>query len=113
MLYVNPLATPFFARSQQIADEAARERLALQELEQHFIYMLLQEMRKSLPEESLLEGGSTRRMYTEMLDDALSREMAQSGRFGLAQQIADQLHADQVRNNITPAEDSRPESSVR
>jgi len=89
--------------SANLPDDVAKEQMALRELEQFFVYTLLQEMRKAMPETGLVEDKTARRMYTEMLDDAMSHEIAQSGKFGLAQQLAEQLHADRVRSVSSPS----------
>ena len=94
MLYVTPLELVGPARGLAQAGGAARERVALEELEHYFLFMLLQEMRKSIPSDGLLDGGQGRKIFEEMLDDALSKEMARSGQLGVAKQIEQQLHLD-------------------
>ena len=91
MLYVNPLATPAAARMDSLTSGSAKEKVALNELEHYFLFMLLQEMRKTVR----IAGESTRnherQLFDEMLDDALSGEMARSGQLGIASQMREQL----------------------
>ena len=63
-----------------------------------------------MPKEGLIESAATKRMYEELLDDALSQQIAESGQLGLAKQIEEQLRiaemqsqlATQSRNNTLP-----------
>ncbi len=103
MLYVNPLATPFVVRGDRLAFEAAREKIALEELEHYFAFMLLREMRKTVSPEVLFDGGQEKRLYEEMLDDALSGELAKSGQLGIAKNIAGQLRAAEIRSGLKAA----------
>ncbi|NIA15422.1 MAG: hypothetical protein GWP08_15250 [Nitrospiraceae bacterium] len=95
------------SRTGEIAGGAPqREQIALQEMEHLFLYMLLQEMRKST--EILPDGtkGREQEMYNQMLNDALAGAMAESGQFGLAQQIETQLRAAESSRNTSAARDA-------
>lgn len=100
MLYVNPVATPYAVRANLLGDEAAREKLALQELEHLFAYMLLQELRKTIPRGGLLDGGPQQRIYEDMLDDALSGEWARTGQLGIARMIEEQLRTAEAQRAL-------------
>lgn len=102
MLYVNPMASAYVARADSVMFSAARERVALQELEHYFVYTLLQEMRKSVGSISGTRRTAETRFYEELLDDALSGEIAASGQFGLARQIQEQLHAAEIQARVQP-----------
>lgn len=67
-----------------------RDGEVLREYEQLFIYQMLKEMRKTVPDYGVVD--STHRVhFDEMLDDFLAGEMARSGQFGIADQLADQI----------------------
>ncbi len=93
MLYVNPIANLDAYRDAGLPDNLVRRKAALQELERLFAFSLVQEMRKSVPEDGLLGHPAQRRLFDEMLDDALAGAMAKSGQLGLARQIESQLAA--------------------
>ena len=71
--------------------DAAKRKTALKELEHYFLYDLMQEMRSGLADETLLENKREKQYFESMLDDALSNQMAESGQFGLAKQVEQQL----------------------
>jgi len=91
MLYVNPIAEKITPKAGISEDPAARTQ-ALGELEHLFLFTLLQEMNKtttiaSEPQSSAMET------YNEMLNDALSGEIARSGQFGIAKCMEQQMTA--------------------
>ena len=85
MLYVNPLEA--YAKQGVTLDDSARERMAFQELEQAFAYMLLQEMRKTVPSGTLFEDNQTKDLYNQFMDDMVAKEWAKSGQLGIADQM--------------------------
>lgn len=93
MLYVNPLTMRETGLAATGTDKTAREKAALQELEHLFLFTMLQEMRKTTTIDKSGENSSENQTYNEMLDDALSGEMARSGQVGLAKTIEAQLRA--------------------
>lgn len=93
MLYVNPLEMRTASQTATGGAKAAREKAALQELEHLFLYTMLQEMRKTTQTLKTGDNSSEQQTYNEMLDDALSGEMARSGQIGLAKTIEAQLRA--------------------
>jgi Rod binding domain-containing protein len=97
MLYVNPMAN-YHAATAPLEGSPEREKAAVRELEQYFIYTLLRELRDDgSGAEALLETGPAFENFREMLDDGLSREIAASGQFGLAGLVERQLHAADVQ----------------
>lgn len=70
-------------------DEALKEAAA--KFEALFLYQLLQAMRKTVPKGGLLDSGFSGEMYTAMLDEALSEELAKAGGIGLSEILLDQL----------------------
>lgn len=99
-LYVNPLSSLPVGRTEQILESGTREKVALQELEQFFVFTLLQEMRKTIPEDSLLGGGFVEELHESLLDDAFSKEIAKSGQLGIADSIAEQLRIQEMQRSI-------------
>lgn len=102
MLYVNPLDLQM-TRIQKGPDDPQTRRVALREMEHSFLFTLLQEMRKAMTDKSRPTSRETE-LYTEMLDDSLSAEMAGSGQFGLARQIEQQIQSPLKRS--APAADT-------
>jgi len=58
-----------------------------EEMEVLFAKILLKEVRKSLPENSLMSGPALD-MFQDLFDDALAEQFAASGGFGIADQLA-------------------------
>ena len=108
MLYVNPLATTYALQADLALDESARERVALKELEQYFVFTLLQEMRKSIPKNGLFDGGFEARIRDQMMDDALSAAVAESGQLGIARMVEEQLRIADLQQQIRAPEPAGP-----
>lgn len=97
MLYVTPVgmtrsAPPALAAAAG-AEDPARRAEALREFERVFLFQLLREMRNTVPKAGLLGDSPSQRYFEEMLDDAYAGQMAASGQFGIAGQIAAQWEA--------------------
>jgi flagellar protein FlgJ len=71
--------------------EAIRE--AARAFESIFVNELMKSMRKTLPEDGLLNGGFANGVFNGMLDQEYSQIASRSGQFGLAEVIAEQLGA--------------------
>lgn len=99
MLYVNPQANAVFRDRALSPGGAARETQALREFERLFLFQMLKEMRSTVPEGGLLDAGSRQDHFEEMLDDFLAGEMAASGQFGIARQMAAELEARHAHAN--------------
>lgn len=70
---------------------AERADRAYKSFEAMFLQILLKEMRKSVPDEGgIFPKSSAQDTYEEMLDGALSQNMAESGQFGIAKQLAEE-----------------------
>jgi peptidoglycan hydrolase FlgJ len=86
------------AQNSSVADAAAAKDAkaldgATRELESVFVYMLLKEMRKTVPETKFLHGGKGEEIFRDMLDEEMSRKMsaAPSEGIGIAKMLYEQL----------------------
>ena len=78
---VDPLAIGRIMNS-QLGDQQ-RQEIASEEFEGYLIGMLIKEMRKTIPEG--LFSSSAMDTFTEMIDQALAKELAANGSFGFAE----------------------------
>ena len=100
-MYIDPLAStaPAMPPPGAMVDKV-REKKALEELEHLFIFMLMKEMRNSVPADGLFGESSELRTYTEMFDDAASEEMAKAGQFGIAKMMDQQLRIREMQEKL-------------
>jgi Rod binding domain-containing protein len=109
MTYIDPIAHRAWSPSDVELNSPAREKLALKELEQVFISMLMKEMRNTVPEgKGIFESSSELTTYQEMMDDVVSEKMAEAGQFGLAKMIGEQLRIQELINNMVPTAKPEP-----
>ncbi len=108
MLYVDPMTGPGAARLSALESDAQREKLAFQEVERLFAYMLMQEMRNTVPDDGLFPETPAQRMYDQIMDDVLAGEWAETGQMGLAEKLAEQLQADTIQNQLQRKADADP-----
>ena len=101
MLYVNPLEARADLRMSGEGREGVREKAALKEFEQVFLYQLLREMRKTVSKDGVLAASRQQEFFEEMMDDFLAGKMAESGQLGIARQMELQLHG--ARNDSAAA----------
>jgi peptidoglycan hydrolase FlgJ len=75
------------------AKEAKALDAATRDLESVFVYMLLKEMRKTVPENKLINGGKGEEIFRDMLDEEMSKKMAAGPGegIGIAKMLYDQL----------------------
>jgi flagellar protein FlgJ len=71
--------------------DTGKTRTACAEMESLFIYHLLREMQATVPKSGLMGGGTAANMYTDMLHQHLSTELAKGGGIGLADILMAQL----------------------
>lgn len=112
MLYVNPLAALSTSRLGPAVNSPERQELALKELEHYFLFTLLREMRRTLDGDRVFGDTAENRVYTEMLDDALSQKLAESGQFGIAKQIGEQLRAASLQGELRADLHARSQEQV-
>lgn len=109
MLYIDPIAQRAWSPSEIELNSPAREKLALKELEQLFIMMLMKEMRKTVPEnEGFFESSSELKIYREMMDEVISEKMAEAGQLGLAKMMAEQLRVQELVDAVDPSLERGP-----
>lgn len=72
-------------------DEALME--ACQEFESIFIKQMLSSMKKSVDKSGMINGGMTENIFEDWLYDDYASKMSQTGDFGLAQSMFDQMKA--------------------
>jgi flagellar protein FlgJ len=80
---------------------AALKRLhtAATQFESVFVDMLFKEMRKTAPPTSITgETSNADTMFTDMLDEKQSEEVAKTGSFGIAKMLESQLKASVLAN---------------
>ncbi|EGD53062.1 FlgJ-like flagellar protein [Thermoanaerobacter ethanolicus JW 200] len=77
---------------QAIKDKDSKKlKEACQQLEATFIGLMLNEMIKTIPEDTLTGDSLANDVFTSMLYDKYAEILAQNGSFGLADQIYNQL----------------------
>jgi peptidoglycan hydrolase FlgJ len=87
----------------------ARLRELTQEFESLFVSQVMQSMRRTVPESRLIDHNSGQHLFQDMLDQELSRRIADAGGFGLGEILYRQL-ADQP-SVARPAEGSQDNES--
>ncbi len=92
MLYVNPQTQSGFKSMELTPGAKGREAEALKQYEQLFLFQMLKEMRKTVPDYGFFDSGGQKEYFEEMMDDFVAGEMAASGQLGVADQMAKQLH---------------------
>ena len=66
-------------------------REACGEFEALFIYMVMKQMRKTIPQTKLIDGGKGEEIFTSMMDEELSRQMSLRQGLGLKDVLIEQL----------------------
>jgi len=90
MLYVNPLVSQQ-ALQRTPPESPERRKEALREFEHLLAFQLLREMRKTVPKNELFGHSFASEYQTEMMDDFIAGQWAQSGQLGVAQTMERQL----------------------
>lgn len=73
--------------------EQLKETKAFMEMEQLFLQMLLQEMRKTVPEGGIFDTDLSGQFFESMLDEVYSLKMAESGQLQIAAAMKAQYEA--------------------
>lgn len=77
-------------RARAKEDPEGTLRMAAQQFETLVLDMVLKGMRKSVSENSLFDSEATK-LYTDLLDQEMSKKLSTSGQFGLADLMVKQL----------------------
>ena len=87
------------ARGGPGSDSPEAKLVAAREFASLLLHQLLKQMRKSVRMgEPLLDGGHEQRMYEDMLDEHMARQMAESGQMGLVRTIYEDMVRMDVQN---------------
>ncbi len=100
MLYVNPVEARMPQGPPDPNATGARAKAAFKELEQFFIYQMLREMRDTVEDGGLFERSPAMEQYEDLMDDALATNMAESGQFGIAKLMEEQLRVQQMQADL-------------
>lgn len=95
------------AETPAVKRELERLKKASEDFEQVLVRMMLKEMQKNI-KGGLLDGGDYQKMFEDMLLDERARSMTQTGQFGLARQIFDQLKPQILSQAGASAEEGNP-----
>jgi Rod binding domain-containing protein len=79
---VAPISDPTLSASSSTGSGSTSSRLkaACQQFEGEFMSLVLQEMRKTIPKDTLLgDDGHTQEIFTGMMDDQVAQQMAKQG----------------------------------
>lgn len=74
---------------------------ACAEFESIFIYLVMKQMRKTIPKSGLLDGGKGEEIFTGMMDEELSKQMSLRQGLGLREALIEQLTGKRV--NVLPS----------
>lgn len=107
----DPIATQLKSRLNNIrraeaaqTAEAKQLKAAVQEFESYFLYILMKEMRKTVPETGMIHGGRAEEIFRDQLDQELTQQMAKTpGGIGIGQMLYEQLARPMLRPSGTDA----------
>jgi len=71
--------------------DSERLKQACEDFESIFVDFMLQQMRRTVPENALFGGGHAEQIYTSMMDSELSKSISHQRGLGLADQMYRQL----------------------
>ena len=85
-------------KASQDGNDKASMRAAAQQFESYFLQLMLKSMRQTLSQDGLFDTRETR-MFTEMFDQQVAQNMAQTRGVGLADMIVQQIEASMQAGN--------------
>jgi peptidoglycan hydrolase FlgJ len=87
-------------------DEQKKLMSAAQDFESYFIYMLMKEMRKTVNESPMFHGGNSEKIFTDMLDEELGKDMAKApgDGMGIAKLLYEQLSRPLIAQQLEQAD---------
>jgi peptidoglycan hydrolase FlgJ len=83
---------PKHAQSTSAAKSKPLEK-SCRDFEAIFVNLMLQQMRQTVPQDGLLDGGRAEEIYTSMMDDEVAKAVTQQRGMGLASMLYRQLSA--------------------
>lgn len=80
-------------------------RNACEEFESFFTYMLLKEMQKTVPQNTLINGGRGEEIFRDMMYEEMGKKIAHSpgGGIGIADMLYRQLSRQEIAKQTPPA----------
>lgn len=95
--------------------EDKKLRQAVQDFEAFFISQMLKSMRKTIPDGGLFEKGHKEKIMEDMLDESLSKSLAQNRGMGLASALYNQMQppTSQKRHSEIGYSDSQPKKETK
>ncbi len=81
------------AVKQSETNRAGKLEQACKDFESLFVSQMMQQMRKTVPQDGLLNGGRAEKIYTEMLDSEMAKSISNQRGVGLAAMMYRQLSA--------------------
>lgn len=105
-------ADTFKQNSAQTSGAAKSKSLekACRDFESIFVNLMLQEMRRTVPKDGLLNGGLGADIYTSMMDSEMAKTITQQRGLGLADSMYRQLSA---LDKSGGTEDKQPNASIK
>ena len=96
---------------QSIEDSPEAIKEAARTFESLFLNEIMKNMRKTLPQDGLLNQGFANNVFNSMLDQEYSQIASKSGQLGLADVIARQLGADPTETALKEAEIAKAQAA--
>ncbi|MCX8064890.1 MAG: rod-binding protein [Candidatus Hydrogenedentes bacterium] len=90
MLYVMPVSLSYPVELNEVGD-MVRKKNACEEFERIFLYEVFKELRKPILKSKLFPESSSKRIYDDMLTDALAGEIAKSHQLGIADYFLNEI----------------------
>lgn len=81
----------FYQKQSDDSPPTAEELAAARGLEQLLLDMMMQEMRKTVPENDIVPVSQGERIFRQMLDQEYTRQMSESGGVGVAELVLAQM----------------------
>jgi murein DD-endopeptidase MepM/ murein hydrolase activator NlpD len=103
-------AAKFRTMGSEAKTPAALKKVA-SEFESMFVSYLMKVMRETIEESGLTEGGMGKDIYNDMLDQEISKGIAERGSLGIADMLIRRLSAEAAQEESAPASRVEPEKS--
>lgn len=90
MKITNPVL-PINNLSAKVEEDNAKLKKACDDFSSIFVSMLWKQMRNTIPENGFLPKSNAEKIFQEMMDDELAKEMARNEGFSLSKTLYEQL----------------------